>query len=164
MYNPQLETFIKVADAGSFSKAAEDAFITPTAVIKQINLLEADLGLQLFVRTHCGISLTESGEALYKDAKYLIQYSKDSIPCSNCRYCTAECPKNIAIPDYFDLYNNMRRLKNTAYLSNQTVYYANLAQSHGKASDCSNCGLCEKNCPQSLPVRELLNKVAVEME
>lgn len=40
MYNPQLETFTRVADAGSFSKAAEEAYITPTAVIKQINLLE----------------------------------------------------------------------------------------------------------------------------
>lgn len=48
MYNPQLETFIHVADAGSFNKAAEQAYITPTAVLKQINLLEADLGVQLF--------------------------------------------------------------------------------------------------------------------
>lgn len=53
MYNPQLETFIRVADAGSFSKAAEQAFITPTAVLKQINLLEADLGVQLFNRRDC---------------------------------------------------------------------------------------------------------------
>ena len=43
MYNPQLDTFIRVADAGSFNKAAEAAYITPTAVIKQINLLESDL-------------------------------------------------------------------------------------------------------------------------
>lgn len=48
MYNPQLETFVRVADAGSFNKAAEQALITPTAVIKQINLLEADLGVTLF--------------------------------------------------------------------------------------------------------------------
>lgn len=40
MYNPQIETFIKVADAGSFNKSAEELYITPTAVIKQINLLE----------------------------------------------------------------------------------------------------------------------------
>lgn len=39
MYNPQLETFLRVADAGSFSKTAGEAYITPTAVIKQINLL-----------------------------------------------------------------------------------------------------------------------------
>ena len=43
MYNPQLETFIKVADAGSFNKAAEESYITTTAVIKQINLLEDSL-------------------------------------------------------------------------------------------------------------------------
>lgn len=30
MYNPQLETFIRVADAGSFNKAVEERYITPT--------------------------------------------------------------------------------------------------------------------------------------
>ena len=60
MYNPQLETFIRVADAGSFNKAAEELFISPPAVIKQINLLEAQLGLTLFVRTHRGLKLTEA--------------------------------------------------------------------------------------------------------
>ncbi|MDU8688514.1 helix-turn-helix domain-containing protein [Faecalibacterium wellingii] len=39
MYNHQLETFIRVADAGSFNKAAEESYITPTAIIKQINLI-----------------------------------------------------------------------------------------------------------------------------
>lgn len=34
IYNPQLKTFIEVADAGSFSKAAEKLYITPTAIIK----------------------------------------------------------------------------------------------------------------------------------
>ena len=50
-----------MADAGSFSKAAEQAYITPTAVLKQINLLEADLGVLLFERTHRGLSLTKAG-------------------------------------------------------------------------------------------------------
>lgn len=36
MYNPQLDTFLRVADAGSFNKATEEMYITPTAVIKQI--------------------------------------------------------------------------------------------------------------------------------
>ncbi len=58
MYNPQLETFIRVADAGSFSKAADESYITPTAVIKQINILESELDVLLFVRTHRGIALT----------------------------------------------------------------------------------------------------------
>lgn len=79
MYNPQLDTFIRVADAGSFNKAAEAAYITPTAVIKQINLLESDLGVRLFERTHRGLKLTKAGISLYKDTKYIIQYCRDSV-------------------------------------------------------------------------------------
>lgn len=79
MYNPQLETFIRVADAGSFNKAAEESYITPTAVIKQINLLEASLDVKLFERTHRGLILTKAGESLYQDTKYIIQYCKDSV-------------------------------------------------------------------------------------
>lgn len=79
LYNPQLETFLCVAESGSFNKAAEKLFISPPAVIKQINLLEENLGLQLFLRTHRGIQLTEAGKSLYQDAKYVIQYCKDSV-------------------------------------------------------------------------------------
>ena len=79
MYNPQIETFIHVADAGSFNKAAEELYITPTAVIKQINLLETELDLELFIRSHRGLQLTPTGESLYQDAKYMIQYSKEAI-------------------------------------------------------------------------------------
>ena len=79
LYNPQLETFLCVVDSGSFNKAAEKLFISPPAVIKQINLLEENLDLQLFVRTHRGLVLTNAGKSLYQDAKYIIQYSKDSV-------------------------------------------------------------------------------------
>lgn len=79
MYNPQLETFLQAADSGSFNRAAEQLFITPTAVIKQINLLESSLDVQLFERTHRGLQLTKAGVSLYKDAKYIIQYCRDSV-------------------------------------------------------------------------------------
>lgn len=79
MYNPQLDTFIKAADAGSFSRAAEESFITPTAVIKQINLLEDTLGVKLFERSHRGLTFTKAGRSLYQDAKYIIQYCRDSV-------------------------------------------------------------------------------------
>ncbi len=79
LYNPQLETFLRVADAGSFNRAAEEAYITPTAIIKQINSLEAELGVTLFVRTHRGLQLTKAGESLYRDAKYLIEYSRKAV-------------------------------------------------------------------------------------
>lgn len=79
MYNTQLETFLVAADLGSFNKAAEALYISAPAVTKQINLLESSLGLQLFVRTHRGLILTEAGKSLYRDAKYIIQYCRESV-------------------------------------------------------------------------------------
>lgn len=79
MYNPQLETLICVVESGSFSKAAEKLYITPPAVIKQMNTLEANLGLKLFERTHRGLIVTAAGESLYRDARYVIQYCKSSM-------------------------------------------------------------------------------------
>ena len=60
MYNPQLDTFICVVEAGSFSNAADKLYISPPAVIKQINSLENNLGVQLFARTHRGLVLREN--------------------------------------------------------------------------------------------------------
>lgn len=79
MYNPQLDTFICVVEAGSFSKVADKLYISPPAVIKQINSLENNLGVQLFARTHRGLVVTAAGESLYQDAKYMVNYSKYEI-------------------------------------------------------------------------------------
>lgn len=78
MYNHQLDTFIQAADAGSFSKAAEALFISSTAVMKQIDLLEGSLGVRLFDRTPRGLTLTNGGKSYYQDAKYMIQYARDA--------------------------------------------------------------------------------------
>lgn len=79
VYNPQLDTFIRVAEAGSFNKAAEEMYISTPAVIKQINLLEHSLDLKLFLRTHRELALTEAGKSLYGDAKHIIQYSHEAV-------------------------------------------------------------------------------------
>lgn len=79
MYNSQLDTFLKVADSGSFSKAAEILYISPTAIIKQINILEERIGIKLFVRTHRGLKPTEAGKSFYKDAKHIVKFSKNAI-------------------------------------------------------------------------------------
>ena len=79
MYNPQLETFLRAADAGRFNKAAEENFITPTAVIRQINSLEESLGVRLFDRSHRGLTLTKAGRSMYQDARYIIQCCRDSV-------------------------------------------------------------------------------------
>lgn len=75
MLSPQLYTFISVAKYGSFSKAAEATFVSPTAIMKQIDALEKRLGVTLFNRTNRGIVLTEAGEGVLADAKYLADYA-----------------------------------------------------------------------------------------
>ena len=46
----------------------------------------------------------------------------------------------------------------------QTVMYGHIAEQAGKAGDCVECGQCEEMCPQHLPVREWLKKVADQFE
>ena len=89
--------------------------------------------------------------------------ASEVIPCTACRYCTDTCPKKIAIPDYFALYNNMKRSGDTVRLTTRT-YYSTLTQTHGKASECLKCGRCEKLCPQHLPIRKYLQDVATALE
>lgn len=83
------------------------------------------------------------------------------IPCTACRYCTAGCPKKISIPDLFACMNAKKIYRDW----NADYYYTEVhTKSGGKASDCIKCGKCEKACPQHLPIRDLLIKVAKEFE
>lgn len=79
MYHPLLDSFIAVADCGSFTKAAETLYISPTAIMKQMNTLEHHLDLKLIERTPTGIQLTDAGTLIYQDAKFMIDYSFKSI-------------------------------------------------------------------------------------
>ena len=58
MFNPQLATFVCVADCGSFSQAAEKLYLSSTAVMKQLNALERHLELKPLERTRRGTVLT----------------------------------------------------------------------------------------------------------
>ncbi|MCM1044941.1 MAG: aldo/keto reductase [Candidatus Gastranaerophilales bacterium] len=79
----------------------------------------------------------------------------NAIPCTDCRYCTEECPKNINIPAYFGLYN-MYQVTG----SKTQMYYDRHAMGRGKASECIKCGKCEQICPQHIGIREGLEKFA----
>lgn len=106
--------------------------------------------------------LDEKERQEVEQAVKLIRAS-EVIPCTACRYCTDTCPKKIAIPDYFAIYNNMKRSGAAVRLTTQT-YYSTLTQTHGKASECLKCGKCEKLCPQHLPIRTYLQDVAAALE
>lgn len=79
MVSQQLKTFIQVADRGSLSKAAEDLYVTPASIMKQMNALENRLGVTLLKRTNQGIKLTEAGKSIYKAAKKIIAEAENAV-------------------------------------------------------------------------------------
>lgn len=62
----ELEVFVRVVQAGSFSAAARDLRITPSAVSKLVARLEGRLGSRLFNRSTRQLSLTYEGRAYYE--------------------------------------------------------------------------------------------------
>ena len=75
LYHRDLGAFIASAKAGSFTKAARALFITPTALVKRINLFEERLGVKLFERTPRGLVCTRAGKRLLEDAGALVALS-----------------------------------------------------------------------------------------
>ena len=105
----------------------------------------------------------EEFEATQKAAEII--RGKQAIPCTACRYCVSNCPQDIAIPDYFSIYNTGKRFleKNPGASfgdeSDVSNYYLNIRKLHGAPADCIKCGVCEEHCPQHLPIRDLLEEV-----
>lgn len=69
----QLEAFVKVAESGSFSKAAKELYLTQPTVSAHISALEKELRVRLFVRNTKEVTLSEDGQALYKYARQMFE-------------------------------------------------------------------------------------------
>lgn len=106
--------------------------------------------------------LNQKEEQVIKQA---VSYLREAIaiPCTACQYCVEGCPKKIAIPQYFALYNAEQQAQNKGF-STQRVYYANVSKQNGLASECIGCQKCEHSCPQHLAIREYLKEVAKTFE
>ena len=74
----QLKYFISVAENRSFSAAAEENYITQTAMTQQIKALEDDLGLKLINRATRPITLTAAGSSFLSDAKLILKRLSDA--------------------------------------------------------------------------------------
>jgi len=72
-----LETFSRIAELKSFSKAAEDLFLTQPTVSGHILFLEQSLSLRLFDRTSKEVRLTKAGEVFLKYASKILSFRKD---------------------------------------------------------------------------------------
>lgn len=69
----QLRYFVRVAEMGSFSKAAIELDVAQPALSRQVRLLETDLHVTLLQRTGRGVLLTEAGKRLYDHAVSILQ-------------------------------------------------------------------------------------------
>ena len=77
--------------------------------------------------------------------------------CRRCGYCIPHCAAGLEIPTLFIFH-----LQYTKY-NMKTVIPPRYAAMHAKASDCIECGACERHCPYDLPIRERLKQVAAEL-
>lgn len=85
----------------------------------------------------------------------------ERIPCTQCGYCTKDCPQHINIPGIFGAMNN------ALVYGNETGAQGNYnfaTREGGKASDCLACGQCEAACPQHIDIIERLKTCAEKFE
>ena len=103
--------------------------------------------------------MTKDEEKTADEIAKIIQ-SQGEINCTACKYCMEVCPKGINIPAIFSLYNQYKIVKNKMMFG---IYYDTLSEEEN-AHNCISCGLCNKNCPQSLEIPTLLKKIAKEYD
>ncbi|MBS0455511.1 MAG: LysR family transcriptional regulator [Proteobacteria bacterium] len=72
----QLQYFVSVAEAGSFSGGAVALNLAQPSLSRQVALLESELGQRLLVRTGRGVSLTEAGQALLTHARAMLDLER----------------------------------------------------------------------------------------
>ena len=104
--------------------------------------------------------LNDAEQKVIQQAQHILGNSA-AIACTACHYCTAGCPKKIAIPEIFAAAN--KQLANGQKAEAAAAYAAATAEG-GKASACIHCKQCERICPPHLPITDLLGRCAAIFE
>ena len=73
-----MQTFLRVVNAGSLSKAARALDVSPAAVSRQLTALEAEVGAVLLVRTTRTLTVTEEGRRFYEAAERTVNEAEEA--------------------------------------------------------------------------------------
>ena len=84
------------------------------------------------------------------------------VGCTGCGYCMP-CPKGVDIPGTFAAWNRYHTEGKFGGFREYVMCTA-LRMNSAAASNCVGCGLCEKHCPQSIPVRQMLKQAKRDLE
>lgn len=77
----KIKCFVDIVKYNSFTKAAQENYITQAAISQQIASMEAELGFPLFVRSKRGFTVTDSGKSFYESSlRLLALYSRFAFP------------------------------------------------------------------------------------
>lgn len=74
----QIKYFVAIIDCGSLSQAARLVHVAQSALSKQMSALEAELGAQLFYRSHNGVVASEAGKVFYEYAQGMLKHMSDA--------------------------------------------------------------------------------------
>lgn len=154
---PAVQSILKEADPNaSFASwavrfaASQDGIITVLSGMSNVEQMQDNLS---YMKDFKPLSVEE--QAVIRKAQEALR-TDGSIPCTACHYCTDGCPKNIPIPEIFSVANHQRG--NEAFRGRRE--YTIATTDHGKASDCIECGQCEKACPQQIEIIARLKECA----
>ena len=95
MNDKWLRSFMMVAQKGSVNAAAKELFISPQALLQQINLLEQEVGISLVIRRKSGVELTLSGKEFLNGAQQILLLYDRTL--NRCRL-VSEAENTIRIP------------------------------------------------------------------
>ncbi len=87
---------------------------------------------------------------------------KMKVPCTGCRYCMP-CPRHVDIPGTFSAYNKYYTDSKIVAFKEYFMCTA-LRKDTTSASNCIECGKCEKHCPQKIEIRKELKNARKKLE
>lgn len=100
---------------------------------------------------------SEEGNAIEKVVEILENIP--TIPCTDCKYCTENCPADINIPRYFGIMNLHLRYDADQNTASNINSFRFASKNASVPSACVECGTCEKRCPQAIPIIQHLKEM-----